>query len=324
MSSTGGCDLSRVGRRTGAATGPTGAPWSRSSQASADCARRSRRTPRAAAAAALARLGLELERRRRQPQGDDIDIDAAVEARVDALAGSAPDEDVYIDSLRRRRDLRVLVLLDVSGSAGEPSATGGTVHEQQRAAAAALTVALARPRRPRRALRLPLAGPVGRPASCRSSASTTPSTTSVLRRLGGLVPGAYTRLGAAIRHGASVLEREGGTPRRLLVVLSDGFAYDHGYEGAYGEADARRALAEARRRGIGCLCLSVGAGTDAAALRRVFGTAAHATIPRAEQLPTRRRPAVPFRAAVGGGAAAGVAAHASARVNDSTIERRTA
>ena len=33
------------------------------------------------------------------------------------------------------------------------------------------------------------------------------------------------------------------------MVLSDGFAYDHNYEGDYAKADARRALAEARRRG---------------------------------------------------------------------------
>ena len=97
-------------------------------------------------------------------------------------------------------------------------------------------------------------------------------------------PGAYSRLGAAIRHGAAVLEERGGTPRRLLVVLSDGLAYDHGYEPAYGAADARRALAEARRRGTGCLCLTIGASTDADALRRVFGSAAHATVPRPEQL----------------------------------------
>jgi nitric oxide reductase activation protein len=107
---------------------------------------------------------------------------------------------------------------------------------------------------------------------------------TVLARLGSLVPGAYTRLGAAIRHGAEVLETGGGTSRRLLVVLSDGLAYDHGYEGAYGEADARRALVEARRRGTACLCLSIAAGTDAQALRRVFGTAAHARIPRDEQV----------------------------------------
>ena len=106
----------------------------------------------------------------------------------------------------------------------------------------------------------------------------------VMQRLGGLVPGAYSRLGAAIRHGAAVLKDRGGTSRRLLVVLSDGLAYDHGYEPAYGAADARRSLAEARYQGVGCLCLTVGAGTDGAALRRVFGSAAHATIPRPDQL----------------------------------------
>jgi nitric oxide reductase activation protein len=98
-------------------------------------------------------------------------------------------------------------------------------------------------------------------------------------RLGALEPGAFTRLGAAIRHATHLLETDAGTARRLLVVLSDGFAYDYGYEGEYGEADARRALAEARERGIGSLCLSIGANIDAAALRRVFGTAAYVGAP---------------------------------------------
>jgi nitric oxide reductase activation protein len=232
----------------------------------------------------LARLGLGLARCHRQAQGDDVDLDAAIEARVAALAGSAPDEAVHVDSVRRRRDLSVLVLLDVSGSVAERGATGGTVHEQQRAAAAALTAALheigdrvalyAYHSRGRRAVQLTV---VKRFADDLDGL--------VWRRLQDLVPGAYSRLGAAIRHGAAVLEGQGGTPRRLLVVLSDGLAYDHGYEPVYGAADARRALAEARRRGTGCLCLGIGASTDAEALRRVFGSAAHATIPRAEELP---------------------------------------
>jgi hypothetical protein len=231
----------------------------------------------------LARLGTELERRRRQAQGDDIDIDAAVETRVESLAGSPADEATYVDSLRRRRDLAVLVLLDVSGSAGKASATGATLHEQQRAVAVALTTAL-------HDLGDRIALYAFR-SQGRSAVHVMPIKrfgdgldAEVLRRLGGLVPAAYTRLGAAIRHGAAVVERDGGTSRRLLVVVSDGFAYDHGYEGRYGEADARRALAEARRRGTGCVCLSVGADTDVHALRRVFGTAAHAVIPRVEQL----------------------------------------
>jgi nitric oxide reductase activation protein len=231
----------------------------------------------------LARLGVGLDACHRQPQGDDVDIDAAVEARVELLAGSVPDEAVYVDSLRRRRDLAVLLLLDISGSVGEPGATGTAVHEQQRAAAAALTVALH-----------DLGDRVALYAfhsQGRSAVHLVPVKrfddhldTLVMRRLHGLAPGAYSRLGAAIRHGAAVLEKRGGTSRRLLVVLSDGLAYDHGYEPVYGAADARRALAEARCRGTGCLCLSIGASTDAEALRRVFGSAAHAILPATEQL----------------------------------------
>jgi hypothetical protein len=232
----------------------------------------------------LARLGTGLVRTHRRPQGDDIDVDAAVEAQVAALAGSPPDEAVYVENLRRRRDLAVLVLLDVSGSAGEPGPAGRTVHEHQRAAAAAITVALhdlgdrvavhAFNSQGRRAVNVTRVKGFDDPLDGRS-----------IHRLGGLVPGAYTRLGAAIRHGGALLDGRGGTSHRLLLVVSDGFAYDHGYEGPYGEADARRALAEVRRRGMGCLCLSVGASTGPAALRRVFGTAAHATVPTPDRLP---------------------------------------
>lgn len=231
----------------------------------------------------LARLGMGLHRRRRQAQGDDIDIDAAVEARVEVRAGSVPDESVYLDSLRRRRDLSVLLLLDVSGSSAEPGTSGRTVHEQQRAVVANLTVALhdlgdrvclyAYYSQGRAAVTMV---PVKRFDDHLDA--------HIIRRLNSLEPGAYSRLGAAIRHGSSVLEDRGGTSRRLLVVLSDGLAYDHGYEPAYGAADARRALTEARRRGTGCVCLTIGAGTDVASLRRVFGSTAHATIARPDQL----------------------------------------
>jgi hypothetical protein len=231
----------------------------------------------------LARLGLGIERCRRRPQGDDVDIDAAVEARVDALAGTLRDDAVYIESLRRRRDLAVLLLLDISGSSAESASEGTTVHEQQRAAAATLALAL-------HGLgdRVALYGFYSRGRSAvhlvRVKNFDDRLDTLVMRRLGGLVPGGYTRLGAAIRHGAFMVENRGGTSRRLLVVLSDGLAYDHGYEGRYGEADSRRALAEVRRSGTGCVCLGFGAGADLVPLRRVFGTAAHANVARPDQL----------------------------------------
>lgn len=231
----------------------------------------------------LTRLGIGLDRAHRQAQGDDIDVDAAVEARVELLAGSAPDEAVYLDNLRRRRDLAVLVLLDISGSSAEAGTFGQTVHEQQRATAAALTIAL-HELGDRVAL-------YAYQSQGRSAVHMLPVKrfddnldALVMQRLGSLTPGAYSRLGAAIRHGTSVITEKAGTSRRLLVVLSDGLAYDHGYERVYGAADARRALAEARRQGIGCLCLTIGAATDAGELRNVFGSAAHASIPKPRQL----------------------------------------
>lgn len=232
----------------------------------------------------LAPLGLGLGPSRRQKQGEDIDIDAVVEARVDLAAGSPHDDDLYIENRRQRRDLSVLVLLDVSGSASEPASGGRTVHEQQVEAAGTIVGALHE-----------LGDRVALYAFNSRGRSAVQVTAvkrfddlfdgHVARRLHSLQPGAYTRVGSAVRHGTEVIDKHGGKSRRLLVVLSDGFAYDHGYEGRYGEADARRALLEARRRGVGCLCLSVGADTSTSAMRRVFGSAAHATVPAADRLP---------------------------------------
>jgi nitric oxide reductase NorD protein len=231
----------------------------------------------------LARLGMALHRRHRQSQGDDIDIDAAIEAHVEMLAGSVPDEAVYIDSLRRRRDLSVLLLLDVSGSAAEPGTLGQTVHEQQRVVVADLTVAL-HDLGDRVSLYAYYSQGRGAVTMVPVKRFDDHLDARFIRRLNSLEPGAYSRLGAAIRHGSAVLETHGGTSRRLLVVLSDGLAYDHGYERGYGAADARRALTEARRRGTGCVCLTIGAGTDLESLRRVFGSTAHAAVARPDQL----------------------------------------
>jgi nitric oxide reductase NorD protein len=232
---------------------------------------------------ALARLGFGNDRFHRLPHGDDVDIDALIEARACALSGSAHDDAFFVQTLRRRRDLSVLILLDVSGSAAESANHGKSVHDLQRAAAAALVVAL---HELGDRIALYAYRSQGRSAvdMLPIKRFDEPPGAHMMQLLNGIVPAAYSRLGAAVRHGATVLQDHGGTRRQLLVVLSDGLAYDHGYEPAYGAADARRALAEARRDGVGCLCLSIGASTEAEALRRVFGSAAHATLPSPERL----------------------------------------
>jgi nitric oxide reductase NorD protein len=167
-------------------------------------------------------------------------------------------------------------LMDASGSSTDTDADGLAVHEHQRRAAATIAVTLeelgdrvavyAFRSQGRNDVHLPAIKPFGQRFSAAGRA-----------RLNQLQPFSYTRLGAAIRGAGEILKTEAGTPNRLLLVLSDGFPYDEGYEGRYAEADAHKALEELRMEGVACLCLSIGAATAADSLERVFGSASHAT-----------------------------------------------
>ena len=223
----------------------------------------------------LAPLGLGLRRQRRQRGGQDFDIDAVIDARVAMAVGRTPPEAVYVDNLRRRRELGILVLLDASGSANEVSPTGNPLHRRQQAAAAALidTLSILGDRVGGYAFRSR-----GREVIFTRIKGFDESFGSLqLARLDAVQPDGFTRLGAAIRHATTLVAADRAMLHRLLIIISDGFAYDDGYEGAYAEADACRAVVEARSRGIGCVCVNLASATDSGTLDRVFGPAAHAT-----------------------------------------------
>lgn len=242
-------------------------------------------TPAAVAAAAvtpddvlrrrLSRIGLGPRVLRRRPDGDELDIEALVDLSVDLRSGFSPPEHIFSEHRKVARNLGVLILLDASGSVTDADPDGLAVHEHQRRAAATLAATLeelgdrvavyAFRSRGRNAVHLPAVKKFDQrfEAVCRA-------------RLNQLQPSNYTRLGAAIRGAAEILEQEAGTPNKLLLVLSDGHPYDDGYEGRYAEADAHKALEELRADGIACLCLSIGSSADADALDRVFGSVGHA------------------------------------------------
>ena len=224
----------------------------------------------------LSRIGLGPKVLRARPDGDELDIEALIQLSVDLRSGYSPPEHVYLDSRMLARNLGVLILLDTSGSATDTDSDGLAVHDHQRRADATLTVTLeqlgdrvavyAFRSQGRHAVHLPAIkkfdqrfGAVGR------------------ARLNQLQPSGYTRLGAGIRGAGELLKTEAGTPNRLLVVLSDGFPYDDGYEGRYAEADTTKALEELRADGVACLCLSIGAATAPDALQRVFGSSSFAS-----------------------------------------------
>jgi len=223
----------------------------------------------------LSRIGLGPKVLRGRPDGDDLDIEALIDLFIDLRSGYSPPEHVFLERRKLARNLGVLILLDASGSATDTDPDGLAVHDHQRRAAATLAVTLeelgdrvavyAFRSHGRHAVHLLAIKAFEQRFSAVGRA-----------RLNQLQPSSYTRLGAGIRGAGEILKNEAGTPNRLLVVLSDGFPYDDGYEGRYAEADAHKALEELRTDGVACLCLSIGAGTATDALERVFGSAGYA------------------------------------------------
>lgn len=234
----------------------------------------------------LTRLGLGPKVIRGQPDGEDLDIEALINLCIDLKTGHSPHEHIYLERRKLARNLGVLILLDASGSATDTDQEGLSVHDHQRRAAATLAVTLEE-----LGDRVAVYGFRSHGRSNVHLLGLKPFTQRFgaggRARLNQLQPDGYTRLGAGIRGAGEILKNEAGTPNRLLLVLSDGFPYDEGYESRYAEADAHKALEELRGDGVACLCLSIGATTPDVALHRVFGSASHASAANLAELSPR-------------------------------------
>ena len=236
----------------------------------------------------LARLGLSHERHRREHEGDVLDLTSLIELFVDRASGIDGDPRVYESKRRTAHDLGVLVLLDATGSTGE-SAEGRRVFDEQRSLAAKLTAAL-----DELGDRVAMYGFYSRGREAvrflRVKDFDDRYDHAAERRLAGLVPGGYTRLGAAIRHATFLVSRKAGTSQLLLVVVGDGLPYEDGYEHRYAQEDSRRALEEAVVQGVGCACVSVRSSTEDDVLERVWGTVPHRRLEDAASLSKHVRP----------------------------------
>jgi nitric oxide reductase NorD protein len=234
----------------------------------------------------LSRIGLGLKVLRGRTEGDELDIEALIDLFVDLRSGYSPPEQVYTERRKLERNLGVLILLDASGSATDTDPDGLAIHDHQRRAAATLAGTLeelgdrvavyAFRSRGRHAVHLPAIKTFEQRFGAAGQA-----------RLNQIRPSDHTRLGAGIRGAGEILKKQAGTPNRLLIILSDGFPYDDGYEGRYAEADSHRALEELRADGVACLCLSIAADAETAALDRVFGSASYASAATLSELSPR-------------------------------------
>ncbi len=226
------------------------------------------------------------ERLKRRSEGETLDIDAAIETAAALRARISPDPRVYQTTARRRRDLSVSVLLDVSNSTGDPAPDGrGTVLDLERDAAALLGHAMAEMGDPfemtafdsngRDEVRVFPVKPFAAPFDRRASAA-----------LAGLRPGFSTRIGAVLRHaGAGLAGR--ATHRRLALLVTDGEPADIDVsDPRYLAEDARRAVQSLRGLGVDVFCIALGS-RNVETLTRVFGARGFIVIERLAALPER-------------------------------------
>ncbi|MBI4206374.1 MAG: nitric oxide reductase activation protein [Betaproteobacteria bacterium] len=188
---------------------------------------------------------------KRQSDGNDIDLDAVIAAYADMRGGMELAERVLVKRHRSERNLAAMFMVDMSGS------TKGWINDAEREALVMLCEAL-------EVLgdRYAIYGFSGitrkRCEIFRVKRFDEPYDTLVKSRISGIAPQDYTRMGVAIRHLTTLLNRvEART--KLLVTLSDGKPddYSDNYRGEYGIEDTRQALIEAHRSGIKPFCITI-------------------------------------------------------------------
>lgn len=216
---------------------------------------------------------------RRQNFGNEVDLDALVAARVDALQGLEMPEGLYTHYRETRRDVALMFMVDMSGS------TRGWVNRAEKESLVLLCEAL-------QSLhdRHAIYGFSGRTHKrCevyRIKDFDDPCGAVVRARISGIQPRTYTRMGVALRHLGGKLLREAAATR-VLITLSDGKPEDYGsYRGRYGIEDTRHALAELRRAGLHCFCITIDrAGGDY--LPHMYGAANYTLVDDVRRLPLK-------------------------------------
>ncbi|MBZ8143948.1 hypothetical protein CLD22_29655, partial [Rubrivivax gelatinosus] len=79
---------------------------------------------------------------RRQLDGDDLDLEACIDARADLRAGHPMAQALYRSQKRTKRDMAILLLIDVSGSTDGWVSSGRRVIDVEREALLLVCIAL--------------------------------------------------------------------------------------------------------------------------------------------------------------------------------------
>jgi len=227
-----------------------------------------------------------VQRVRNMEDGDEIDLNAAVDALVAIRMGEQPNPRITMRNVIRRRDLAVVVLLDLSESTNESVAgSDRTVLDLTREAAALVATAI---------------DGVGDPFAIHGFASdgrhdvqyyrfkdfVQPFDKEAKSRLAGMRGGLSTRMGAAMRHAGHHLLRQ-PEQRKLLLLVTDGEPADiDERDPQHLRHDTRKAVEELHARGVLSYCLTLDPDADSY-VKRIFGEGHYTIVDHVQRLPEK-------------------------------------
>lgn len=223
---------------------------------------------------------------RKLEDGDEIDINAAIRSMIDIRMGMQPDPRIMMRSVRKVRDISVLVLLDLSESTNEKVAGQDySVLDLTRQATVLLANAINK---------------IGDPFAIHGFCSDGRHDVEYYRfkdfdqpyneipkaRLAGMTGQLSTRMGAAIRHASHYLKIQKSS-KKLLLVITDGEPADVDVrDPQYLRFDTKKAVEEAGRSGVITYCMSLDPRADQY-VARIFGERNYMVVDHVERLPEK-------------------------------------
>jgi len=227
-----------------------------------------------------------VQRIRKLEDGDEIDINAAISSMIDFRMGLQPDPRIMMRSVRKVRDISVLVLLDLSASTND-SVMGQdqSVLDLTRQACVLLSDAIHK---------------IGDPFAIHGFCSDGRHDVEYYRfkdfeqpynelpksRLAGMTGQLSTRMGAAIRHATHYLNNQ-RTSKKLLMVITDGEPADIDVrDPQYLRYDAKKSVEDAARNGISTFCMTLDPRADQY-VSRIFGAKNYMVVDQIARLPEK-------------------------------------
>ncbi|MFA5243071.1 MAG: VWA domain-containing protein [Sulfuricella sp.] len=223
---------------------------------------------------------------RKLEDGDEVDVNAAIRAMIDIRMGQQPDPRIMMRSVRKVRDISVMVLLDLSASTNDKvSGQDYSVLDLQRQATVLLADAIHK---------------IGDPFAIHGFCSDGRHNVEYFRfkdfdqtygelpksRLAGMSGQLSTRMGAAIRHAGHYLKLQ-KSAKKLLLVITDGEPADIDVrDPQYLRYDTKKAVEEMARCGVTTFCMSLDPRADQY-VSRIFGARNYMVVDHVERLPEK-------------------------------------